>query len=208
VSFYAEKIVPHLVHLAMRQSILTPYRQRVISAAAGRVLEIGVGSGLNFPYYDTARVERVIGLDPSTKLLSMAGQVMKHSSLRLELLKGSAEEIPLEDQSVEIVVTSWTLCSISDVRRALSEMRRVLRSDGRLLFVEHGLSPDANVRRWQDRLTPLWKRLSGGCHLNRPIQQLVEDSGFRIEQLNTGYMKGPSPMTFMYEGSARPLRPA
>lgn len=109
----------------------------------------------------------------------------------------------LDDKSVDTVVTTWTLCTIPGVTRALSEMRRVLKPGGRLLFVEHGRSPDPNVRRWQDRLTPLWKRIAGGCHLNRAISQLIEESGFRIERMDTGYMKGPKPMTFMYEGSAR-----
>jgi SAM-dependent methyltransferase len=98
---------------------------------------------------------------------------------------------------------TWTLCSIPDVQRALTEMRRVLKPHGQLLFVEHGRSPDVNVRRWQDRLTPLWRRIGGGCHLNRPIRTLVEEAGFRIEEIETGYMKGPRPMTFMYEGRAR-----
>jgi len=109
----------------------------------------------------------------------------------------------LDDKSVDTVVTTWTLCTIPSVTRALSEMRRVLKPGGRLLFVEHGRSPDPNVRRWQDRLTPLWRRIGGGCHLNRAISQLIEESGFRIERMDTGYMKGPKPMTFMYEGSAR-----
>ena len=109
----------------------------------------------------------------------------------------------LDDKSVDTVVTAWTLCTIPGVTRALSEMRRVLKPSGRLLFVEHGRSPDPNVRRWQDRLTPLWRRIGGGCHLNRAISQLIEESGFRIERMDTGYMKGPKPMTFMYEGSAR-----
>jgi ubiquinone/menaquinone biosynthesis C-methylase UbiE len=118
-------------------------------------------------------------------------------------IEGSAEAIPLEDQSVDTVVTTWTLCSVRDVRRALQEARRVLRPSGRLLFVEHGRSSDERVRRWQDRLTPIWTRVAGGCHLNRPIDRLIEDAGLRIEQLQTDYMSGPRPMTFMYEGRAR-----
>jgi len=124
----------------------------------------------------------------------------------VELLEGSAEAIPLEDGSVDVVVTTWTICSISDVPRALQEVRRVLTPSGRLLFVEHGLSPDAAVVRWQHRLTPVWRRIAGGCHLDRPVSQLIEGSGFRIEQLQTGYMKGPRVMTFMYEGSASPAK--
>ena len=121
----------------------------------------------------------------------------------IELVEGSAEAVPLEDRSVDTVVTTWTLCSIPDPRRALAEMRRVLRPGGRLLFVEHGLAPDPKVRWWQDRITPAWKRVGGGCHLNRAIAQLIEEAGFQFERLDTGYMRGPKPMTFMYEGRAR-----
>ena len=121
----------------------------------------------------------------------------------IELVEGSAEAVPLEDRSVDTVVTTWTLCSIPDPRRALAEMRRVLRPGGRFLFVEHGLAPDPKVRWWQDRITPAWKRVGGGCHLNRAIAQLIEEAGFQFERLDTGYMRGPKPMTFMYEGRAR-----
>ena len=204
MGFYENRILPYLVHLSMRQDTFSAYRRRVVPAAHGRVLEIGVGSGLNLPFYASA-VSRVIGLDPSSKLLSMARNVSRSAvAPSIELIQGSAEAIPLEDRSVDTVVTTWTLCTIPDVRDALGEMRRVLRRDGRLVFVEHGRSPDATVSRWQDRLTPLWKRVGGGCHLNRPIRELIEDSGFRIEQIETGYMQGPRPMTFMYEGRARP----
>jgi ubiquinone/menaquinone biosynthesis C-methylase UbiE len=124
--------------------------------------------------------------------------------MSVELVKGSAESIPMEDNTVDTVLTTWTLCTIPDVNRALSEMRRVLKPSGRLLFVEHGRSPDDKVQRWQDRLNPIWKRIAGGCHLNRSVGHLIEVAGFQIERLDTGYMKGPKPMTFMYEGAARP----
>lgn len=202
MSVYQTWVLPYLVHLAMRQATFAAYRSRVVPAAEGCVLEIGVGSGLNLSFY-TQRATRVIGLDPSPILLSMARRA-KGAMPRIELLEGSAEAIPLEARSVDTVVTTWTLCSIADVARALREMRRVLKPGGRLLFVEHGRSPDATVRRWQDRLTPVWKHIGGGCHLNRPISLLIEDAGFRIDRMEMGYMKGPKPMTFMYEGSARP----
>ena len=118
--------------------------------------------------------------------------------------RGSAEAIPLETHSIDTVVTTWTLCSIPDAALAVREMRRVLRSTGRLLFIEHGRAAEPNVCWWQDRLTPAWKRIGGGCHLNRPIQKLIEDGGFQFDRLETGYMRGPKPLTFMYEGSARP----
>lgn len=203
MGFYQSRILPHFIHLAMRRGNLAAYRQRVISAAEGRVLEIGVGSGLNLPLY-TDKAERVMGLDPSEKLLEMARTVSNRTTRPIELLEGSAEAIPLEGGSVDTVVTTWTLCTIPDVGRALAEIRRVLKPGGQLLFSEHGRSPDQGVRRWQDRLNPVWKRVGGGCNLNRGIAELIETAGFRMDRLETGYMKGPKPMSFMYEGSARP----
>jgi ubiquinone/menaquinone biosynthesis C-methylase UbiE len=204
MGFYERRILPRLVHLSMRQDTFLAYRRRVVPAAQGRVLEIGVGSGLNLPLYTDA-AEHVVGVDTSPRLLSMARQVHRTGATSTELIEGSAEALPLEDKSIDTVVTTWTLCTIPDVNAALREMRRVLKPSGALLFVEHGRSPDEKVRRWQDRLTPVWKRLGGGCHLNRPIRVLLEDSGFRIERVETGYMKGPKPMTFMYEGKAIPM---
>jgi SAM-dependent methyltransferase len=122
----------------------------------------------------------------------------------VSFIEASAESIPLDHQSVDTVVTTWTLCTVPEAATAIAEMRRVLKPHGKLLFVEHGLAPDASVRWWQDRLTPIWRRLSGGCHLNRPIQSMIEGGGFHVDRVETGYMAGPKPMTFMYEGSARP----
>lgn len=202
VGFYDDRILPHVIAVGMRQVRFLPYRRRLIARARGRVLEIGVGSGPNLPLY--ARGVHVLGVEPSPRLLSMAREVQRAGGYPVELIEGSAEALPLDAGSVDTVVTTWTLCSIPDVGAALREMRRVVTSRGQLLFVEHGRSPDEKVRRWQDRLTPVWKRVAGGCHLNRPIARLVEDAGFGIEQLDTGYMEGPRPMTFMYEGTARP----
>jgi len=203
MGFYQNQIVPRLINLSMRQRNLAAYRHRVVPAAEGRVLEIGVGSGHNLPFY-TQKVELVMGLDPSPKLLSMARRAARPASIPFGFIEGSAEAIPLEDGSVDTVVTTWTLCSIPDASRSLHEMHRVLKPAGRLLFVEHGRAPEPNVRRWQDRLTPVWKRVGGGCHLNRAIGTLIESAGFQFERIETGYMRGPRPMTFMYEGSARP----
>jgi ubiquinone/menaquinone biosynthesis C-methylase UbiE len=201
---YQDQILPVLINLAMRQRNLAAYRRRVVPAAEGRVLEIGIGSGLNLPFYSQT-VELVIGIDPSPKLLLMARQAARSALQPIILIESSAEAIPLEDSSVDTVVTTWTLCSIPDVLCSLREMRRVLKPGGRLLFVEHGRASDPSVRRWQDYLTPAWKRLGGGCHLNRAIGTLIEGAGFQFERIETGYMRGPRPLTFMYEGSARPL---
>ncbi|HEX5432105.1 MAG TPA: class I SAM-dependent methyltransferase [Bryobacteraceae bacterium] len=199
MGFYYEHILPHLISLGMKNRRLAPYRERIVSQAEGRVLEIGIGSGLNLPFYSN-RATEVLGLDPHPKLLAMVSQRQRPAPV--ELIEGSAESIPLDDGSVDTVVTTWTLCSVPDARKALGEMRRVLRPGGRLLLVEHGLAPDEQVRKWQHRLTPAWKRIAGGCHLDRPIPDLVQAAGFQIVQLQTGYMPGPRPMTFMYEAVA------
>ena len=203
MSLYRDLILPRLVHGAMRNPELIPYRKRALEQAQGYVLEIGIGSGLNLPHYPKA-VGRVLGLEPSVRLATMARRAARGVAFPVEVLEESAEAIPLEDDTIDTVVSTWTLCSIPDVGRALSELRRVLKPGGQFLFVEHGLSTDKSVRTWQRRLTPLWKCCAGGCHLKRPIEGLVEASGFKCTELRTGYAKGPRPITFMYEGSARP----
>jgi ubiquinone/menaquinone biosynthesis C-methylase UbiE len=202
MGFYQNRILPRLIDFGMRQQEFEAYRGRVVSAAAGKVLEIGIGSGLNLPFYGDD-VTQVIGLDPSPPLLAMA-QKAARPKLPVELIEASAEAIPLENASVDTVLTTWTLCSIPDAVCGLGEMRRVLKPSGILLFVEHGRAQDARVCRWQDRLTPIWKRFGGGCHLNRPIADLIASAGFRLERLENGYMPGPRPLTYMYEGKARP----
>ena len=203
MGFYGDIILPRLCDLAMRNKRLVPFRERVIGAAEGRVLEIGVGSGLNLPFYRPP-VREVLALEPAPRLVTMARSASRGASIPVSFLEASAEAIPLEDHCVDTIVTTWTLCSIPRAAAALADMRRVLRPGGKLLFVEHGLAPDEGVRRWQDLMTPAWRCISGGCHLNRPIRSMIEGAGFRIDRIETGYMPGPKPMTFMYEGSARP----
>jgi ubiquinone/menaquinone biosynthesis C-methylase UbiE len=190
----------------MRQKQLVPFRQRVIGAAEGRVLEIGVGSGLNLPLYGRS-VRSVIGLEPSPELLRMARSRATAAAVPVELLDASAEAIPLDNNSIDTVVTTWTLCTIRDAPRALAEMRRVLRPSGALLFVEHGRAPEPGVARWQDRLDPLWRRIAGGCHLNLKIDDLISASGFRIESLANARLPGPRTHTFLYEGRAKAAKP-
>jgi SAM-dependent methyltransferase len=199
---YSKYVLPRLTHLSMRQAQFRPYRTRTVGGAAGRVLEIGIGSALNLPFYGDA-VDEVIGVDPSAEMLALAERAVAASPKKVVLLQSSAENLPLDDRSVDTVVVTWSLCSIPAPAAALSEARRVLRPGGQLRFVEHGLSPDPGVRKWQDRLTPLWRWCSGGCHLNRKTDDLIRVAGFRLTELSTGYARGPRPMTYMYEGSAR-----
>jgi ubiquinone/menaquinone biosynthesis C-methylase UbiE len=202
MGFYNRRVLPWILDASMRQAVLDVYRRRVAGAAAGRVLEIGIGSGLNLQHYGAA-VTEIIGIDPSPALLVKARRRRTPDGRQATILEGSAEAVPLDAGSVDSVVTTWTLCSIPNVHVALAEARRVLRPGGQLLFVEHGRSPEAGVARWQDRLTPVWKRIAGGCHLNRPITDLVEEAGFGVDRVETGYMEGPKPLTYMYEGRAR-----
>ena len=204
MSFYQDYVIPRLTHLAMRQKQLAPLRRRVIGAAEGRVLEIGIGSGLNLPLYGPA-VASVIALEPSPELLRMAQPRASAAAAPVTLLDASAERIPLDARSVDTVVMTWTLCTIPNAPLALAEMRRVLKPGGALLFVEHGRAPEPGVARWQDRLDPLWSRIAGGCHLNRKMDDLIAGNGFRIEALVNTRLPGPRTHTYLYEGSARPV---
>jgi SAM-dependent methyltransferase len=202
LSFYQRRILPHLIHRGMRHRRFLPLREQLVEAARGRVLEIGVGSGLNLPLY-RRDLEQLTGLDPSPELLARARRSAAWVHFPVRLVEGRAEELPLEDATVDCVVTSWTLCSVADPGQALAEVRRVLRPGGAFLFVEHGRADDAGVRRWQDRLTPLWCRIAGGCHLNRPMAELIEAAGLDLVELETGYpIRGPRFVTFHYRGRA------
>jgi ubiquinone/menaquinone biosynthesis C-methylase UbiE len=203
MGLYNDVVLPRLLDHAMRKEDLVGYRQRVVSAARGRVLEVGIGSGLNLPFYGPG-VTEIIGLEPSQVLINMASRRARASGKAVSFLPGSAGAIPLESGSMDTVVTTWTMCSISNLETALAEMRRVLKPGGDLLFVEHGRAPDRWVVRLQDWITPAWRPLAGGCHLNRPIADLIGSAGFRVIDLRTGYApRGPRPFTFMYEGLAR-----
>ena len=165
-------------------------------------MEIGIGSGLHLPFY-TGDVQRVYGVDPSPELQKMAQKTAASLLLEVEFLLQSAEHrLPLAPESIDTVVLTWTLCSIADARTAVREMCRVLKRDGLLIFLEHGRAPDVTVVRWQDRLTPMWKHIAGGCHLNRKIDAILENGGFAISELTRGYLPGPRPMTYTYQGVA------
>jgi len=203
-SFYERHVLPPVLDFVMRQEPIMRQRAKVVPEATGRVLEIGIGSGLNLALYDRDRVEAIIGLDPSSELREMARTRAREAGLDVEWIPLGGESIPLGDASVDTVVSTYTMCTIPGIERALAEMRRVLRPGGRLLFSEHGRAPDEGVRRWQDRLNPLWRRIGGGCNLNRPIDLLIRDAGFDLSRLDTMYVPGPRPMTWTYWGSATP----
>jgi ubiquinone/menaquinone biosynthesis C-methylase UbiE len=204
MSFHRNWVLPHLLNGVMQISALSAYRERRVPAARGRVIEIGIGSGLNLPWYRPREVSEVVGIDPSRELLEMARRRAARMALAVEFLEDSAESLPLPDGHFDTAVVTWTLCSIPDPVQALREIRRVLKPEGRLLFVEHGLAPEPWVAGFQRRATPFWRRCSGGCHLDRPIDRLIREAGFGIEDLSTGYAnRMMKPMTFMYEGCAR-----
>jgi len=174
----------------------------VVPLAHGRVLEVGIGSGLNLSFYDKAKVDRVVGLDPSPELQVMARKRAEEAGIEVDWLALSSEKIPLPDASVDSIVITYTMCTIPDVHSALLEMGRVLKSEGRLYFSEHGLAPDESVRRWQHRINPFWKLIAGGCNLNRSVPAMLENAGFRLEDVGTIYLPGLRPLTFNTWGTA------
>lgn len=202
MGLYATYVFPAILDWVMRQEPIRRQREKVVPRAHGEVLEVGVGSGLNLPHYDRARVTKLYALDPSLELQRLARQRAEAAGLPIEFIPVSGEKIPLPDASADSIVITYTMCSIPDVGAALAEMHRVLRPGGRLLFSEHGRAPDAGVERWQDRLNPLWRRLSGGCNLNRAVPDLLRTAGFDLPELESLYLPGPRPMTFTYWGAA------
>lgn len=205
MGLYERTLLPRLTDLACGVEGIESQRARVVPEARGRVLEVGFGSGRNLPWYRPERVERLIGLEPNEGMWRLAERRLRDAPFPVERLVLEGEAIPLEDASVDTVLVTYTLCSVADAPRALAGMRRVLRPGGRLLFAEHGLSPEPGVARWQRRLTPLWRRVAGGCHLDRETPALLESAGFAVEELETGYLpKGPRIATYQYAGTARP----
>jgi len=202
MGIYSKYILPKMIHLVCRAEANTKQREKVVPRAQGRVLEIGAGSGLNLPFYDATRVRHLSALEPSAEMWAIAEPAVRKTEFPVAFIQASAETIPLDSDSIDTVLVTYTLCSIPSAKKALREMRRVLRADGELVFCEHGVAPDEGVRKWQDRLDPLWTRFAGGCHLNRDIPALLEDGGFRMEQLDTMYLPGLRPMTFNYWGTA------
>jgi ubiquinone/menaquinone biosynthesis C-methylase UbiE len=201
MGIYSDEIVPRATDMVMARKEFRPIRARVAAGLSGEVLEVGFGSGLNVPHYPSA-VRRVRAVDPAVVGRKLAAKRVAASPVAVEYIGLDGEDLPVDSGTVDHVLTTWTLCSIPDVDRALAEVHRVLRPGGTLHFVEHGHSPDPKVARWQDRLTPIQRRVAGGCHLNRPIRQLIEDAGFGVARIDNYYSKGPRPFGYMYEGIA------
>ncbi|MBL6958624.1 MAG: class I SAM-dependent methyltransferase [Rhodospirillales bacterium] len=201
MGFYEKHILPRGIDWVMRFPAAATERHQLVPQARGTVLEVGIGSGLNLPFYDSS-VSRLYGLDPSPELRRMAEKRAIHAPFPVDFLGTVAEEIPLASDSTDTVLTTWTLCSVDEPDRALAEMRRVLRPDGRLIFIEHGRSPEASVSRWQHRLDPIWTRFAGGCRLTRPMDELIRQAGFRLARQETGYIPGPRLLSYHYRGIA------
>jgi ubiquinone/menaquinone biosynthesis C-methylase UbiE len=202
MNLYDRYVLPYLIDFVCGIKPVQRQRAKIVPRARGRVLEIGIGTGRNLPFYDHGKLEKLYGLDPALQMHRKARQRMRDAGLEVELVDLPAERIPMDDASFDTVLTTFTLCTIPDAAAALREMRRVLKPEGRLLFCEHGAAPDPSVRRWQDRLTPLWKPVAGGCHLNRDIPGLLRENGFRVLDLEQLYLPGPRPLTYNYWGSA------
>jgi ubiquinone/menaquinone biosynthesis C-methylase UbiE len=202
MGLYERYLLPHLIDFACGMGEVMKARSQIVPQAHGRVLEIGIGSGLNLSFYDPAQVNLIVGVDPSAAMQKLARQRAAAITIPVEMVALELGQIQAETASFDSIVCTFTLCTIPDAVAALREMRRVLKPGGRLLFCEHGLSPDAPVVRWQQHLTPLWKPLAGGCHLNRDIPALLAAGGFVIGALENRYLKGPRPMTYIYQGWA------
>ncbi len=202
MSFYNRHVLPYVIDLACGMKAVGQQRQKVVPSASGRVLEIGIGTGLNLSHYQPGLVDELVGIDPELAMHRLAKKRLKQTSLEARLVGLDAETIPLDDNSFDTIVCTYTLCSIPDPVAALLEMKRVLAADGRLLFCEHGKAPDPNVRRWQQRLNSVWGRFAGGCNLNRAIPDLLTDAGFNVDRLEEMYIPGPKFATYNYWGTA------
>ena len=204
MALYEDLVLPHLIDLACSTKPARKQREKIVHLAEGDVLEIGFGSGLNLPYFDRSKVRKIFGLEPSPGMRRKARRNVDTSGMDVEFIELPGEEIPLESESVDTVLVTFTLCSIDEAAAALDGMRRVLKPGGRLLYCEHGAAPDVRVRLWQDRLNPGWRRVSGGCNMNRDIPELIRSTGFRITTDERMYIPGPRILSYNYWGVAKP----
>jgi ubiquinone/menaquinone biosynthesis C-methylase UbiE len=204
LSFYNKYILPKVLNCACASKPINYQRDKIVPLAEGVVLDIGIGSGLNIPFYNKTKIKQLYGLDPSKELLDIAKSVAKKENLEIEFLECGAESIPLLDKSIDTVLITYTMCTIPDVALSNSEIIRVLKDDGKLLFCEHGLAPDKNIAKWQERINPLWSKIAGGCNLNRDIPNLISSSGFKISNMEEMYLPStPKFAGYNYWGVAK-----
>ena len=199
---YERYVLPKLIDVACSAGNVMKARSKIVPQALGEVLEVGIGSGLNLPFYDAKRVSSIVGIDPAAQMQTLARKRASDISIPVEVIAVDVQGIHADTDRFDTIVMTFTLCSIDDPISALQEMARVLKPDGRLLFCEHGLAPDLSVERWQHRLTPFWKPIAGGCHLDRDIPALIRAGGFAIDELSEAYLPGPRPMSYVYSGVA------
>ena len=204
MEFYDRHVMPWLIDKACALSVVSAQRQKVVPRATGVVMEVGIGSGLNLPYYDPNQVSKIIGVDPDDQLWKRSARRRSSLPVPVERIGLSGERIALPSESADTVVVTYSLCTIPDPVAALTEMRRILKSGGELLFLEHGEAPSQRVRKWQRRIDPVWKKLAGGCHSGRPIPNLLEEAGWKVHRLEEAYIPGPKVLAYNYWGAARP----
>ncbi|MDA7815166.1 class I SAM-dependent methyltransferase [Porticoccaceae bacterium] len=203
MGLYDKYILPHFLNCACGSKPIKYQREKVVPMAEGLVLEVGIGSGLNIPYYDAAKVDKILGLDPSEELNRMALKVAEDKGIPVEFILSGAEAMPLPDNHVDTVLVTFTMCTIPEVAAANKEMLRVLKPGGKMIFCEHGLAPDTNVSKWQSRIDPIWGKIAGGCHLNRDIPGLITAAGFEIEAMEQMYLPStPKFAGYNYWGTA------
>ncbi|MDX2373517.1 class I SAM-dependent methyltransferase [Psychrobacter sp. PP-21] len=205
MNLYERYILPKMIDVACSTGNVMKARSKIVPQAFGEVLEIGIGSGLNLQFYDAKKVFAIVGVDPAAQMQSLARERAANIDIPVEIIAIDVQGIHAKTDQFDTIVMTFTLCSIDDPVAALREMARVLKPNGRLLFCEHGLAPDLTVERWQHRLTPFWKPIAGGCHLDRDIPALIRAGGFTIDELSEAYLPGPRPMSYVYSGVAQQI---
>lgn len=202
-SWYEKFFLPKVCDKCCSTKPINYQRNKVVPLAKGIVLEIGIGSGLNIPFYNKNNIEKIIGLDPSEELNFLANKVAKKNNIEIDFIISGAEDIALPDNSIDTILITYTLCTIPDLDNSMAEMKRVLKSDGKFIFCEHGIAPDQNIVKWQTRINPIWKALMGGCNINRNIPKIISDGGFDITNISEMYLPStPKIVGYNYWGIA------
>lgn len=199
MSLYKKHVLPRIINSICSAKSTSKLREAIIPIAYGRVLEVGIGSGLNLPYYNVRSVKKIIGVDPSLEMWKLNKW---QGEIDINFIIANAEELPFEDNIFDSVVCTYTLCTIPNAEKALKEMSRVLKPSGKLLFAEHGLAPDRKVFTVQNKINPIWKKLAGGCNINRDVEKLIATAAFQFSSFDKMYIPGWKPASFNYWGIA------